>query len=109
MVVTIVVDNSAGGDADFANEVVSLLRARGFDVELRPPSRNAMFDTAVHIVTTGLSIRVPEIPERSVLAAIEEDVRTALLHRPSMRRRSRSVPVHLGDTARVIKWIDLFD
>jgi hypothetical protein len=44
-----------------------------------------------------------------VLSAIEQDVRAALLHRPSIRRQTRSVPVHLGDTARVLEWIDVFD
>jgi hypothetical protein len=68
-----------------------------------------MFDTAVHLVTAGLAIRVPAKPGRDVLAAIEQDVRAALLHRPSIRRRTRSVPVHLGDTPRVLQWIDVFD
>jgi hypothetical protein len=102
------VDNSAGGDAAFAAEVCRALRARGFVVELREPSRQAMFDTAVHLVTAGLAIRVPTRPERATLDAIEQDVRAALLHRPSERRRTRSVPVHLGDTPRVLAWIDVF-
>jgi hypothetical protein len=68
-----------------------------------------MFDTSVHLVTAGLAIRVPSRPGRDVLAAIEQDVRAALLHRPSIRRRTRSVPVHLGDTPRVLEWIDVFD
>jgi hypothetical protein len=105
----IVVDNSAGGDADFATEVCRLLRDRGFAVEMRTPTRRTMFDTSVHLVTAGLAIRVPAKPERDVLAAIEHDVRAALLHRPSIRRRTRSVPVHLGDTPRVLQWIDVFD
>ena len=105
----IIVDNSAGGDADFAVEVCRLLRARGFTVEIRAPSRRALFDTSVHLVTAGLAIRVPARPDREVLAAIEHDVRAALLHRPSVRRRTRSVPVHLGDTPRVLRWIDVFD
>jgi hypothetical protein len=105
----IVIDNSAGGDADFAAEVCRRLRDRGFAVALREAGRQAMFDTAVHLVTAGLAVRLPEVPERSVLAAVEEDVRAALLHRPSVRRRTRSVPVHLGDTARVLEWIDVFD
>jgi hypothetical protein len=104
-----VIDNSAGGDSQFAAEVCRRLRDRGFAVSLREPSRSAMFDTAVHQVTAGLAVRLPEAPERSVLAAIEEDVRAALLDRPSVRRRTRSVPVHLGDTARVLEWIDVFD
>jgi hypothetical protein len=102
------VDNSAGGDADLAAEVSRLLRARGFTVELRAPSGSAMFDTSVHLVTAGLAIRVPAKPDRDVLAAIEQDVRAALLDRPSIRRRTRSVPVHLGDTPRVLEWIDVF-
>jgi hypothetical protein len=103
------VDNTAGGDPEFAAHVARLLRARGLTVDVRAPSRATMFDTAVHQVTTGLVIRVSHVPERDVLAAIEQDVRTALLHRPSERRRTRSVPVHLADTARVLEWIDIFD
>jgi hypothetical protein len=107
--IEIVVDNSAGGDPDFAAEVARLLGARGFTVEARPPSREVRFDTGVHLVSAGISIRVSRVPDRSVLAAVEHDVRAALLHRPSERRRTRSVPVHLGDTARVLEWIDIFD
>jgi hypothetical protein len=105
----VVVDNSAGGDPAFASEVATRLQRRGLAVELRAPSRQAMFDTAVHLVTAGLAIRVSRVPDRTVLAAIEDDVRAALQHRPSERRRTRSVPVHLGDTARVLEWIDIFD
>jgi hypothetical protein len=103
-----VIDNSAGGDSAFAAEVCRRLQERGFAVALRKPDRAAMFDTAVHLVTAGLAIRLPEVPEQSVLAAVEEDVRAALLHRPSVRRRTRSVPVHLGETPRVLEWIDVF-
>jgi hypothetical protein len=78
-------------------------------VEVRPPSSRALFDTAVNLVAAGIAIRVPAKPDREVLAAIEADVRAALLHRPSVRRRTRSVPVHLGDTPRVLEWIDVFD
>jgi hypothetical protein len=104
-----VIDNSAGGDSQFAAEVCRRLQARGFAVTLRKPDRSAMFDTAVHLVTAGLAVRLPEVPDATVLAAVEADVRAALLHRPSVRRRTRSVPVHLGDTARVLRWIDVFD
>jgi hypothetical protein len=90
--------------------VARALRARGLAVELRSPSsRSARFDTSVHLLSAGLVVRVPRVPERSLLVAIEEDVRAALLHRPSIRRRTRSVPVHLGETARVLEWIDVFD
>ena len=102
-------DNTAGGDPDFAAEVAGLLGARGLTVELRAPSTLARFDTAVHLISSGIAVRVSRVPEPSVLVAIEHDVRAALLHRPSERRRTRSVPVHLADTARVIEWIDIFD
>lgn len=105
----IVVDNSAGGDTDFAGEVTGLLRARGLEVEMRAPNPRAKYDTLIHQVSFGIAIRVPERPDRRLLTAIEEDVRQALLHRTSLRRRTRSVPVHLGDTPRVIEWIDVFD
>jgi hypothetical protein len=103
------VDNSAGGDPQFAAEVARRLSARGLSVEVRAPSGQTMFDTSVHLVSTGIALRVSEVPDRAVLQAIEQDVRAALLHRPSERRRTRSVPVHLADTARVLEWIDIFD
>jgi hypothetical protein len=105
----IVVDNSAGGDPGFAAEVARLLRNRGLAVEVRTAPRELRFDTSVHLVSAGLAIRVSRVPGRSVLSAIEQDVRAALLHRPSERRRTRSVPVHLADTPRVLEWIDIFD
>jgi hypothetical protein len=89
--------------------VARALRARGYHVVERSPGPAAMFDTAVHLVSNGLAIRVATRPSSDELGAIEEDVRAALLHRPSVRRRTRSVPVHLGDTARVLEWIDVFD
>lgn len=105
----VIVDNSAGGDARFADDVAVALRGHGLEVEVRAPGPTAMFDTAVHLVSTGLAIRVSERPERATLDAIEEVVRSALITRPSLRRRTRSVPVHLGETARVLEWIDVFD
>ena len=86
-----------------------LLGARGLAVELRSPGQPVRFDTSVHLVSAGIAIRVSRVPDGPVLAAIEHDVRAALLHRPSERRRTRSVPVHLADTARVLEWIDIFD
>ena len=105
----VIVDNSAGGDARFADDVAGALRAHGLEVSVRAPGPTAMFDTAVHLVSTGLAIRVSERPDRATLGAIEEVVRGALIARPSLRRRTRSVPVHLGETARVLEWIDVFD
>jgi hypothetical protein len=89
--------------------VARLLGARGLAVEVRTPRQQVRFDTAVHLVSAGIAIRVSRVPDAPVLAAIEQDVRAALLHRPSERRRTRSVPVHLADTARVLEWIDIFD
>jgi hypothetical protein len=105
----VIVDNSAGGDSRFADDVASALRGHDLDVELRVPGPAAMFDTGVHLVSTGLAIRVSERPDRATLATIESVVRTALIQRPSLRRRTRSVPVHLGETPRVLEWIDVFD
>ena len=104
----IVVDNSAGGDSQFAAEVARGLEERGLDVQLRNPSRDAMFDTGVHLVTAGLVIRVSERPDRALLVAIEDVVRAALLHRPSLRRRTRSVPVRPLDSEVTLDWIDVF-
>jgi hypothetical protein len=105
----VVVDNTAGGDPIFAGEVAQNLGARGLTVELREPTKATEFDTFVHSVTAGLTIRVSERPDRAQLSVIEEVVRAALMHRPSLRRRTRSVPVRLGETGRVIEWIDVFD
>jgi hypothetical protein len=103
----VVVDNSAGGDSQFADEVARGLRERGLEVELWP-SRGALFDTAVHLVDAGTVIRVSERPDGATLGAIEDVVRAALQHRSSLRRRTRSVPVRLGDTQRALLWIDVF-
>ena len=105
----VIVDNSAGGDAGLAEEVAAALRARGWEVEVRRPGPTAMFDTSVHLISTGLAIRVSDRPDRAQLGALEDVVRVALLHRPSLRRRTRSVPVHLGESVRVLEWIDVFD
>jgi hypothetical protein len=105
---TIVVDGSAGGEAAFTEAVARGLRARGFEVEVRPPKSGSMFDTAVHLVSSGMAIRVHDRPDRATLEAIEEVVRGELQHHPSLRRRARTVPVHLGESLRVLEWIDVF-
>jgi hypothetical protein len=104
----IVVDGSAGGEVAFTEAVASGLRARGLEVEVRPPKGGSMFDTAVHLVSSGIAIRVQERPDRATLGVIEEVVRSELQHRASLRRRTRTVPVHLGESARVLEWIDVF-
>jgi len=105
----LVVDNTAGGDREFAADVAQALRRCGLEVEQREAQRPTRFDTAVHLVTAGLAIRVSERPERDLLDTIERVVRDSLMHRPSLRRRTRSVPVQLGETGRVLEWIDVFD
>jgi len=104
----VVVDNSAGGDAQLAEDVAIGLRERGFEIELRPPSPGTMFDTAVRAPSAGVALRLQERPEPGVLEALEEVVRAALMRRPSLRRRSRAIPVHVGDMPRPIEWIDVF-
>jgi hypothetical protein len=104
----IVVDGSAGGEAAFTEAVARGLRARGLEVEVRPPKSGSMFDTAVHLVSSGIAIRVEERPDHETLQAIEDVVRGELLHHPSLRRRARTVPVYLGESLRVLEWIDVF-
>jgi hypothetical protein len=89
----LVVDNSTGGDEQLAASVAEGLRARGHAVELREPEPTSMFDTAVHVVSTGIVLRVDERPPRDELGEISQVVKTALLRHPSLRRRTRAVPV----------------
>jgi hypothetical protein len=105
----IIVDNSAGGDGRFADEVAAGLRREGLVVELREPVETAVFDTGVHLVSAGIAIRVSAPPDRAELTVIERVVREALLHRPNPRRRTRSVPLYLGETARALAWIDVIE
>ncbi len=105
----LVVDNSTGGDEQLAATVADGLRARGFAVELRKPEPASMFDTSVHLVSTGIVLRVDERPERAELGEISQVVRAALLSHPSLRRRTRAVPVAVGAGGQVLTWIDVFD
>jgi hypothetical protein len=105
----LVVDNSTGGDEFLAASVTDGLRARGYAVELREPSREAMFDTAVHLVSTGIVLRVEERPPQAVLGEISEIVRAALAGHPSLRRRTRAMPVAVGAGDKILNWIDVFD
>jgi hypothetical protein len=104
----VVVDNSAGEDARFAEAVVRGLRARSLDVEYREAHHASILDTSVHLVPAGLKLRVPERPDGATLAIIREVVAEELRRHPSPRRRTRSVPVHFGETLRVVEWIDAF-
>jgi len=105
----LVVDNSTGGDEQLAATVADGLRAHGFAVELRKPEPASMFDTSVHLVSTGIVLRVDERPERAQLGEISQVVRAALLAHPTVRRRTRAVPVAIGAGGQVLTWIDVFD
>jgi len=104
----VVVDNSSGGDTQLAISVTAGLRERGHTVEVVEPAASAMFDTAVHVVSTGIVLRVDERPPPAELDEVAEVVRDALMRHPSQRRRTRAVPVALGDGGQVLTWIDVF-
>ncbi len=105
----VVVDNSTGGDEQLAASVADGLRDCGYAVELREPEPASMFDTSVHLVSTGIVLRVDERPEIDTLGEISQVVRAALSRHPSTRRRTRAVPVAIGPGGRVLTWIDVFD
>jgi hypothetical protein len=107
--VRLVVDNSTGGDEQLAASVADGLRARGYAVEVREPEAASMFDTSVHLVSTGIVLRVDERPEVTELSAIADVVRAALMRHPSLRRRTRAVPLAVGMGGQVLTWIDVFD
>src|ERR671926_61519 len=96
----VVVDNTAGGDPHLARDLMDRLGAQGFDVELRAPAAGAMFDTAVHTVSTGIVLRVAQRPAEADLAALQDVVRAALMERPSLRRRARAIPLHVEGSPR---------
>lgn len=104
----VVVDNSSGGDTQLAASVTAGLRDGGHTVEVVEPEPASMFDTAVHVVSTGIVLRVDERPQPAELEDISEVVRAALMRHPSQRRRTRAVPVALGTGGQVLTWIDVF-
>ena len=105
----LVVDNSTGGDELLASNVADALRERGYAVEVREPEPASMFDTSVHLVSTGIVLRVDERPPQTAVGEISDVVRAALLSHPSLRRRTRAVPLAVGAGGQVLKWIDVFD
>ena len=104
----VVVDNSSGGDTQLAASVTAGLRDRGHAVEVVEPAPASMFDTAVHVVSTGIVLRVDQRPKPAELDEIAEVVRDALMRHPSQRRRTRAVPVAVGTGGQVLTWIDVF-
>ena len=104
----VVVDNSSGGDTQLAISVTAGLREGGHTVAVVEPEAASMFDTAVHVVSTGIVLRVDERPPPAELEEVAAIVRDALMRHPSQRRRTRAVPVALGDGGQVLTWIDVF-
>ena len=105
----VVVDNSKGAEAQFASNLQEALNAAGFDAEMREPSANAVYDTTVHFVVEGVSVRVPEEVDRRELRMVAAAVRDAEARRRNERRRVRAVPIYEGETSRVLAWVDTVD
>ena len=104
----VVVDNSKGAEAQFVSNLRAALSAAGFEVEVREPSPQALYDTTVHFVVEGVSVRVPGELGRHELQVVAAAVRDAEARR-SERRRVRAVPIYQGETSRVLAWVDIFD
>lgn len=105
----VVVDNSKGAEAQFASNLRAALQAAGCEVEVREPSPHASYDTTVHFVVEGVSVRVPEELGRGELKIVAAAVRDAEARRRNERRRVRAVPIYQGETSRVLAWVDVFD
>ena len=82
--------------------------AAGFDVEVRDPSPSALWDTAVHFVVEGVSVRVPSDCSPRELDLVAASVRDAETRRLNERKRTRAVPIYEGETSRVLAWVDVF-
>jgi hypothetical protein len=68
------------------------LTAAGFEVEAREPVPQSMFDTIVHFIVEGVSVRVPEEAKRDDLEPVIAAVREAQARRGE-RQRFRAVPI----------------
>ena len=73
----VVVDNTKGAEAQFAFNLRAALSAAGFEVEVREPSPQALYDTTVHFVVEGVSVRVPDELGRHDLKMVAAAVRDA--------------------------------
>jgi hypothetical protein len=104
----VVVDNRRGADAHFAAALQENLSGAGFEVEVRQPSPQALYDTTVHFVVEGVSVRVPADISRRELATVAAAVRDAEARRYSERQRSREVAIYQDETSRVLAWVDVF-
>jgi hypothetical protein len=105
----VIVDNSQGADARFVGDLCAALRSAGFEVELRDPSPLALYDTMVHFVVEGVSVRVPEELGAGELATIKGLVHDVVARRPNERQRSRAVPIYAGESRTVRAWVDGYD
>jgi hypothetical protein len=102
------VDNSNGAEAEFVAGLRAALSAAGFDVEVRDPSPQAIWDTSVHFVIEGVSVRVPSELSSGEIDTVAAAVREAETHRRSERKRTRAVPIYEGESRRVLVWVDVF-
>jgi hypothetical protein len=84
------------------------LAAAGYQVDLRDPPPHALYDTTVHFVVEGISLRVPEDVGRLELARVAAVVRDAEARRPSDPQRFRAMPIYRGQTNHVLAWVDVF-
>jgi hypothetical protein len=105
--VRVVVDNSEGADAGFVADLQASLSAAGIEVEARDPVTKSMFDTTVHFIVEGVSVRVPEELSRDELGGVVAAVRAAQARRGE-RQRFRAVPIYRGETNHVLAWVDVF-
>ena len=104
----VIVDNRKGAETQFVSNLRATLSAAGFEVELREPSPQATYDTAVHFVVEGVSVRVPDELGRHELEVVAAAVRDAEAHRRTERERVRAVAIYQGETSRVLAWVDVF-
>ena len=104
----VVVDNTKGADARFVADLRAALGAAGFEVEVREPERPSRYDTAVHFVVEGVSVRVPGGVAATDLERVTAAVRDAEAQRRGVHQRFRAVPVYEDETSRVLAWVDVF-
>ena len=103
----VVVDNREGADSRFVGDLQASLTGAGFEVEAREPVPQSIFDTTVHFIVEGVSVRVPEETKRDDLDPIIAAVRAAQARRGE-RQRFRAVPIYRGETNHVLAWVDAF-
>ena len=101
-------DNSKGAEPEFVEGLRAALTVAGFDVEVRHPSPEALWDTGIHFVVEGVSVRVPAELSSGEIDSVAAAVREAETRRRNERKRTRSVPIYQGETSRELAWVDVF-